>query len=54
MLLGSSPDFNFRKGGEKNMNFVANLLTAFADTTVSTNCFLYFFKGNVPAELLKK
>ncbi|WP_379161836.1 AgrD family cyclic lactone autoinducer peptide [Paenibacillus sp. sgz5001063] len=36
------------------MNLVANVLTKVASAAVSTNSFLFFFKGNIPAELLKK
>lgn len=36
------------------MNLVANMLTAVANLTVSVNCFFVFYKGNIPAELLKK
>ncbi|MBW4081854.1 cyclic lactone autoinducer peptide [Paenibacillus sp. S150] len=36
------------------MNLIANLLTGFANLTVSTNSFVMFYKGEIPAELLKK
>jgi len=36
------------------MNLIANLLTAFANVTVSTNSYVIIYKGDVPAELLKK
>ncbi|ASA23176.1 cyclic lactone autoinducer peptide [Paenibacillus donghaensis] len=36
------------------MNLVANFLTAVAKTTVSVNCFFIWYKGDIPAELLKK
>ncbi|MEK5415190.1 cyclic lactone autoinducer peptide [Paenibacillus sp. FSL L8-0708] len=36
------------------MNLIANMLYAVADFTVSTNSFLYIYKGKVPAQLLKK
>ncbi len=36
------------------MNLIANILTGFANITVGTNCFVMFYKGDIPAELLKK
>ncbi|MHA6530674.1 cyclic lactone autoinducer peptide [Paenibacillus sp. BAC0078] len=36
------------------MNLVANILTKVAKATVGTNCFLFWYKGDIPAELLKK
>ncbi|WP_429375585.1 cyclic lactone autoinducer peptide [Paenibacillus sp. DS2015] len=32
---------------------IATLLTVFARNVISTNSFLYFYKGEIPKELLK-